>query len=50
VSEEEERSPAADSELISTSSEPSHDLSQGGQEAVTADLVSVDRQGNVTIE
>ena len=50
MSEEEERSPAADSELISTSSEPSHDLSQGGQEAVTADLVSVDRQGNVTIE
>jgi 1-acyl-sn-glycerol-3-phosphate acyltransferase len=50
VSEEEERSPAADSELISTSSEPSHDLSQGGQEAVSADLVSVDRQGNVTIE
>jgi 1-acyl-sn-glycerol-3-phosphate acyltransferase len=50
VSEEEERSPAADGELISTSSEPSHDLSQGGQEAVTADLVSVDRQGNVTIE
>jgi 1-acyl-sn-glycerol-3-phosphate acyltransferase len=50
VSEEEECSPAADSELISTSSEPSHDLSQGGQEAVTADLVSVDRQGNVTIE
>jgi 1-acyl-sn-glycerol-3-phosphate acyltransferase len=50
VSEEEERSPTADSELISTSSEPSHDLSQGGQEAVTADLVSVDRQGNVTIE
>jgi len=50
VSEEEERSSAADSELISTSSEPSHDLPQGGQEAVTADLVSVDRQGNVTIE
>jgi len=50
VSEEEERSPAADSELISTSSEPPHDLSQGGQEAVSADLVSVDRQGNVTIE
>ena len=50
MSEEEERSPAADGELISTSSEPSHDLSQGGQEAVTADLVSVDRQGNVTIE
>ena len=50
MSEEEERSPAADSELISTSSEPSHDLSQGGQEAVSADLVSVDRQGNVTIE
>ena len=50
MSEEEERSPAADSELISTSSEPAHDLSQGGQEAVSADLVSVDRQGNVTIE
>jgi len=50
VSEEEERSPAADSELISTSSEPSQDLSDGGQEAVSADLVSVDRQGNVTIE
>jgi 1-acyl-sn-glycerol-3-phosphate acyltransferase len=50
VSEEEERSPAADGELISTSSEPSHDLSQAGQDAVSADLVSVDRQGNVTIE
>ena len=50
MSEEEERSPAADSELISISSEPPHDLSQGGQEAVSADLVSVDRQGNVTIE
>ena len=50
MSEEEERSPAADSELISTSSEPSQDLSDGGQEAVSADLVSVDRQGNVTIE
>jgi 1-acyl-sn-glycerol-3-phosphate acyltransferase len=50
VSEEEERSPAADGELISTSSEPSPDLSQAGQDAVSADLVSVDRQGNVTIE